>query len=656
MAVRIGGFRPSCGLPSTCPKAQVRSLRPGLLHPRPLVGVRSNGAIAGSRAARTQVRCLNSTPEDVQGALNVLSPGVEGKAIDPKWADWLYYMRDAYEDGLFESAMKRELEQAVRVQDFETASRIRNELSAVGSDDTLSSLNQDLAAAINQERYADAARLRDEGHSALEGWWVARGLDDPCGQMVHIRSDYSRYVARVYSTKDIAEAHGWTDDDEMTSRGRTPSENLREMGRTAMEVYLRANAEGTLEHQACALKIRAATENPDGSLNLPEIGRQVMVASEKDANGNVTKMTVTFKSPDDKEGAMDEEDVEVRYEEGPASLPTQPFSSSNFDDFDEDSEASYWEIEESSDDEGEEEEIGDITPDEALYRVQADLKWLDRDHFYLNVHEDPGPQSVVPEPWGRSITSDLSEAGPSDSDLPLNIIGNLEERAAMSQTGASSVEALQAVARTVGSKQLGGKAEKVTIDRQELVDLLVGMMHGEYTEDTYSKIAELLALNMRQDFGFENEVRFTRIPIDHPPTDPFSGLYLGAFGPHGPELLLVRRTRCGEDVDMVEGLKLTGDPNVPAGEVSFRVNVGRKHRLDSREKYPEELGIIARFPGEGRVADVGFSDPRWVNGEFLQFSRTGGSMLTGGAELGFVWAVPGARRFLILLQRLNLTS
>lgn len=89
-------------------------------------------------------------------------------------------------------------------------------------------------------------------------------------------------------------------------------------------------------------------------------------------------------------------------------------------------------------------------------------------------------------------------------------------------------------------------------------------------------------------------------------------------------------------------------------DVDYRVKVGRKHRLDSREKYPEQLGILARYPGEGQVADVGHSDPRWVSGECLQFRQSGGSMLTGGAELGFVWAVPGARRFLILLQRLNL--
>ena len=64
--------------------------------------------------------------------------------------------------------------------------------------------------------------------------------------------------------------------------------------------------------------------------------------------------------------------------------------------------------------------------------------------------------------------------------------------------------------------------------------------------------------------------RFSRIQNDHPKTDPFSGLYLGAFGPHGPELLLLRRSHWEDGEECVQGIKLTGDPNVPAGEVSFR--------------------------------------------------------------------------------------
>lgn len=109
------------------------------------------------------------------------------------------------------------------------------------------------------------------------------------------------------------------------------------------------------------------------------------------------------------------------------------------------------------------------------------------------------------------------------------------------------------------------------------------------------------------------------------------------------------------------GVKLTGDANVPAGAASFRALVGKKHRLDARE-YPDELGVVARYRGEGRVAQPGFRNARWVQGELLQFSPSsplaaqaapaGGGP---GAQLGFVWAVPGEKRFLILLNRIELS-
>lgn len=41
-----------------------------------------------------------------------------------------------------------------------------------------------------------------------------------------------------------------------------------------------------------------------------------------------------------------------------------------------------------------------------------------------------------------------------------------------------------------------------------------------------------------------------------------------------------------------------------------------------------------------------------MEGELLQFSSN--SMITQGAQMGFVWAVPGEKRFLILLTRIDL--
>jgi len=154
--------------------------------------------------------------------------------------------------------------------------------------------------------------------------------------------------------------------------------------------------------------------------------------------------------------------------------------------------------------------------------------------------------------------------------------------------------------------------------------------------------------------------RFSRIPeavASRANVDPFDRLYLGAFGPHGPEVLRVVRGRWGDELgegeECVTAVKLTGDANVPAGAASFRAKVGPQHKLESSFSYPEDLGVTARYKGQGRVAKPGFTERNWVDGELLVLDGRGGS-LTGGAELGFVWAVPGERRLLILFSSLEL--
>lgn len=56
---------------------------------------------------------------------------------------------------------------------------------------------------------------------------------------------------------------------------------------------------------------------------------------------------------------------------------------------------------EGDDDEYEKQETQiDLSIDANLYRVRAGLHWLDRNHFFLKVDKDKGPQQLVPEPWG----------------------------------------------------------------------------------------------------------------------------------------------------------------------------------------------------------------------------------------------------------------
>ncbi|DBA90259.1 TPA: hypothetical protein ACH3X1_003551 [Trebouxia sp. C0004] len=155
--------------------------------------------------------------------------------------------------------------------------------------------------------------------------------------------------------------------------------------------------------------------------------------------------------------------------------------------------------------------------------------------------------------------------------------------------------------------------------------------------------------------GSLKTMKYRRLNTEFVRTDPFTGLYLAAFGSHGPEVLQLQREPDAVDdgVEWVTGTKLTGDSNVPAGEVSFKAKIGRGSRLGTPDMYPPEMGVIARYRGSGCVAQSGFQQPSWVDGELLHFSGDGAT--TRGAELGFVWT-GNQNHFLVILKRIDLSD
>lgn len=155
--------------------------------------------------------------------------------------------------------------------------------------------------------------------------------------------------------------------------------------------------------------------------------------------------------------------------------------------------------------------------------------------------------------------------------------------------------------------------------------------------------------------GALKTMKYRRLDTSFVSTDPFTGLYLAAFGSHGPEVLQLQREQdpIDDTVEWVTGTKLTGDSNVPAGEVSFKAKIGRGSRLGTPDVYPPEMGVLARYRGSGCVAQGGFQQPSWVDGELLHFSGDGAT--TRGAELGFVWT-GNQNHFLVILKRIDLSE
>lgn len=108
---------------------------------------------------------------------------------------------------------------------------------------------------------------------------------------------------------------------------------------------------------------------------------------------------------------------------------------------------------------------------------------------------------------------------------------------------------------------------------------------------------------------------FSRLPTADPGSVPagfegWQGLFMGDYSAHGPELLYLDYPT----PHTIRAVKVTGDPNIPRGEVSWQVdNLRRVKRICDEEEWP---GARA-FDGLGHVSPHGYSDPSWIEAEVI---------------------------------------
>ncbi|KAL2935999.1 Protein EXECUTER 2 chloroplastic [Bienertia sinuspersici] len=227
----------------------------------------------------------------------------------------------------------------------------------------------------------------------------------------------------------------------------------------------------------------------------------------------------------------------------------------------------------------------DVSSKEEYTRLPAQIRDAEKNSFVLRI---PG----------------ISE---SEESTPSNV-----KVAALAARGVSDLMPSEVAKAFLGSEKI---SPKISRNVREIVKLAVSQAQKR------NKLSE-----------FTN---FNRIQIPRANLDPFDGLYVGSFGPYGTEIVQLRRKfgqwnngnelENSSDVEFfeyVEAVKLTGDLNVPAGQVTFRAKIGRGSRLSNRSMYPDELGVGV--------------------GPYFR-----------GADLGFLYIVP-EQSFLVLFNRLNL--
>jgi hypothetical protein len=594
------------------------------------------------------------------------------------WQEWNAYF-ESLDDAVRElDGLSSDIDEAVEAEDYARAAALQAQAEAIDDRDSVGGVLDALEIAIEEERYAEAAKLRDAGSTGVLGWWA--GLvegGDPKGHVVCVVPDFGRYVGQALTGRALGELAGWAAThrgggglaaaaESLARDGQDPDAVAPDCGSAVFELFLRGDPQqpSSLEQQAVALHAPASAVGlfdgpPDAesmaralAQELGGSGSDVSVERGRDDSGgeyirislkgagmggfspsstapgaplvgggehtnDVDEMRAAEDNmanvdPQDPEGSQGVPEsiinrmIEVIASAGmgqsaglaavapEAAVDAAPSdrapSGSAADGGDGANSTARWDAEDdSSDSEGEDEEnslgegpstLSEMGLGAVLHRVPASIEWRGRDQFILDV---PTTSSSA------EANDDVEEGSNREGGGRGGGAAGVRER----------VAAVLDAGRSAGSRgEVGGKKDAASGKENESffeVERLVRDAMGQ-------AIAQGIgAVSVGDVVGVTGRITYTRIPLDDPPTDPLTGLYLGAFGPHGPELLrLARETFEGEE--WVTATKLTGDPNVPAGEVSFRAKVGRGAKLATTEAYPAEFGVVARYQGKGRVA------------------------------------------------------
>nr|XP_012321506.1 F-box only protein 31 isoform X2 [Aotus nancymaae] len=166
---------------------------------------------------------------------------------------------------------------------------------------------------------------------------------------------------------------------------------------------------------------------------------------------------------------------------------------------------------------------------------------------------------------------------------------------------------------------------------------------GRTLEDIFHEhMQELILMKFIYTSQYDNCLTYRRIYL--PPSRPDDlikpGLFKGTYGSHGLEIVMLsfhgRRAR---------GTKITGDPNIPAGQQTVEIDLRHQIQLpdlenqrnfnelsrivlEVRERVRQEQQQEGGFYGTGLIAGHGFTSPERTPGVFILFDED---------RFGFVW-------------------
>ncbi|KAM5548380.1 hypothetical protein ABKV19_000015 [Rosa sericea] len=575
---------------------------------------------------------------------------------DWDWDRWRHHFLEVEDQERLVSLLK--LGRAVNVEDFEDAARLKVAIAAASTNDVVGSVISRLNRAIQDERYQEAAFFRDNAGAGLVGWWagISKDKKDPHGLIIRVTAEHGRYVARSYSPRQLATAAA---------------------GVPLFEIFLTVNKKGEYKQQAVYLKRGGVF--PDS----PQVSSKAMdtTTTLNPLDSTEEKSDLFLGGSDDTEDGDDMDDdldlseglsgfqsilrdmipnvkVKVLKVTSPGKVDRDLISKVIEQIIEEDDEDKDNEIENSeAEDEDEDEDEEKVEDDQ-----ETDVIELDADPAIIQNAER---QEIAVKVVFGGLGQKISNIPPSKNLL--RVPAKIEKKGRLSFSFTVEKDINQQHSRDK-EQSSGDKKAKVGGQRSidnVMFDLAKFIGKEKIPLKVLKDVGELINLALSQVHNHQplsGSTTFNRIemPVSQ---DPLNGLYIGAHGLYTSEVIHLRRKfgQWKEDngtkepsnlefYEYVEALKLTGDPYVPAGQVAFRAKIGKRYQLPHKGIIPEEFGVVARYKGQGRLAEPGFRNPRWVDGELVILD---GKYIKGGPVVGFVYWAP-EYHFLVFFNRLRL--
>ncbi|KAG5226586.1 protein EXECUTER [Salix suchowensis] len=571
----------------------------------------------------------------------------DGDGVEWDWDRWRLHFDQVDEQQRLVSLLKSQLGNAVNREDYEDAARIKVAIAAAATNDTVGRVMSQLNRALAQERYLEAAFLRDNAGAGLVGWWsgISEDVDDPYGLIIRITAEHGRYVARSYSPRQLATAA---------------------VGVPLFEIFLTMNKKGEFNQQAVYLKRKGTLQDSSTfpSKASDATSRLNPSGPTEDKSDLFVVSTEEIDDADDAEDGSDLAEglpgfqnilrdmvpgvkVKVLKVTTPAKMDKDFISKVIEQIIDE---------EDDKDIELESEEAEDDGKGESDH--ERDEIEMDAGHGIIDYeNQSEIAVKVVVGGLAQKLSGSVAAKG------SIRVPAKLDRKGRKSFSFSIEKEVNQQNAKELSSVDKKAKLRGQRSVDHVMFDLAKFIGSEKIPLKVLKDVGELINATLSQAQNrqpLSGSTTFHRIEISTSP-DPLNGLYIGAHGLYTSEVIHLQRKFESSNLEFyeyVEAVKLTGDPYVPAGQLylygfyrwHFVPRLGKRYQLPHRGIIPEEFGVIARYKGQGRLAEPGFQNHRWVDGELVILD---GKYIKGGPVVGFVYWAP-EYHFLVFFNRLRL--